>query len=292
MDIYKSTGVVMKTFLLIVILSVGSVLAATKTFIGVGSTKSFINTKETGLSLDSALFAHWTFDGDQVTWTNSGLVANGTISDYTGNATNKLQMTNMTQTTFVGPGKRGQALWFDGVKATTITTESLNFSNITVITICYWMKYQGATTGDLRSTENQAYNSNGNGGAWDLDLVNSSSKLLMTLKGPGASAIHLQTRFAAMPSGWNHYCFTFDNSTAGGTNTCYTNGVVQVKEADPLTTKNLAGNFSVANWTFGSALPTGSFMKGWLDDLRIYTNRITAAQADEIFRSGLTLIGQ
>lgn len=215
------------------------------------------------LSATGGLVGHWTFDGKH-------MISN--VQDSSGNALHGT-LTNFTATTTT-IGRIGQALEFDGTNDY-VTVESPNMPTQD-LTIAFWAKVSSFSNGPTAIMI-----SNGSGTENEIWFGFHSSSGAPGISVDGALAIYGSTGIGL--NNWGHVAFT----RAGSSGKIYLNGeeIGTVTDGDTL-------NFSTCPLYFGldvdsgCATGPGNYLKGLLDDVRIYNRALSAEEVKRLYTAG------
>ena len=227
-----------------------------------------------GNPVDTGLVGHWTFDGNDVNWGDTGLE----IKDVSGKG-NHGAVSGLTRTSAVR-GKLGQGMSFDG------TGDYVSAGDVDVtgdITLSAWIyptsqniQYQGI----ISKIVSYDY------GNYTLDLKtdsgNGATANTIYFRFEGGSA-H-ETDWAIHPMSlnqWYHIVTTFKNST--NTVKIYVNGTEWYSDSSE-TASMSTNDYDVL---VGQMTPTYSeYFYGTIDDARIYNRALTATEAATLYTAG------
>lgn len=213
-------------------------------------------------SLQSGLVGHWTFDGSSVSGTS--------VADMSGNG-NTGTLTNGASPTI---GKIGQGVTFDG------TNDYVNVPNTSgalapgtgSFSATFW--YKGTRTEEF-------LHDNGTflGARW----VISSFKYSFT----GAFSAGLASGTYTLPSDndWHHLAFVLDGSTNSDTISMYLDGApLEVDATGSHNNQNIPStSLQIGR---GYSLSSNIYRQGPMDDVRIYSRALTAAEAKQLYLLG------
>jgi hypothetical protein len=181
-------------------------------------------------------------------------------------------------------GQIGEAVSANAAKSQYVNIPSINLSNTNAVTVAFWSKRTYSTSGGhvlLEATSN--YNNSTTGFGFFPD--DSDCKGIQ-------AALHGNSGYTAMcykqPTSnvWHHLAVVYDKSKAGASEvTLYIDGAQQTPSGDTFTSDNTNnfGNNSIYLFARGG---TSEFDSGAVDDLRLYSTALTAAQVKQIYNSG------
>jgi len=218
-----------------------------------------INTSLTN-KLTDGLVGHWTFDGQDVDWSTN------TAYDRSGQG-NDGEITNMNTSTAAIRGKVGQALDFDGTDDYVNVSHNSSLEGMSELTVSLWINKveSSSSKGMLQKTSSYRIDT---GGCNDIGMYvwNSTGTPLRIPASWGCNT------FA---DGWHHYAFIVDSLTGQR----YIDGVASGAER-PLELDSIQ--------EVGAALtfPYSSFLKGTMDEVRIYNRALSADEMGELYRAG------
>jgi hypothetical protein len=213
------------------------------------STEAFTITKignTTGLSV------WYTFDGRSI--------VNGLLTDQSGQG-NTSRIIGISTTTFYVAGKLGQAFNFDGVDD--YTDSNTTISVPTDFSVSWWMKT--SQTGGGRVF------------AWGFTrfayLNSLIGKLNFTVDGDGTGSTYSTTNIN--DNKWHHITYV----VSGNTQTLYVDGVQEATATE--TTNTTATSVKLA-----SDYSVGGDYEGLLDDWRLYSRTLSAAEVRGLYNTG------
>jgi hypothetical protein len=201
-------------------------------------------------NVSTSLVGWWKFDD------GSGTVAN----DSSGNGNTGTLTGSTDLPTWTTSGKINGALTFDGTDDYVSTTYSVTSYPITA---CAWVNYNSNSSvnsfiiGTGGGTPFRFYVYNDIGNQDYVELYNNISSVVSASDSIRAGV-------------WNHVCAVADASNNGS---LYINGVLS---AGP--TNIGAPNFSGATVNIGRDLSSGNYFNGTIDDVRVYTRALSAAE--------------
>jgi hypothetical protein len=227
-----------------------------KQLYNMGGTK--INKPNTNLT--NSLIGHWTFDGKDMT---------PNVRDISGQGNHGTLAGQSATTTAIG--KIGQALLFDGVNDSVITTNSLSIGD--TFTVSSWVKPALADMGDYNRIIETRYND-----GFYLGTDTSGTKFQFIYNGSGGGFGNLISDSVFSPNTWYHVVGTYDgtygrlyvNGIKNGSDTAFTYAGVVSRQA-------YIGRYSntATNWWTGS-----------IDDVRIYNRTLTATEIIQLYNGG------
>ncbi len=229
-------------------------------FVGASSPVTATTSCNTGLSC--GLVGYWTFDGKDI--------SNGVVLDKSGNGKTG-NIINIASSTFFAPGKIGQSFKFDGIDDRIDLSSStiLNNSNWTV---SVWVKVSANITQHILTNQSSGPVVNALGiysnkmlyyhynGSWTIDTGNAIV---------ADNKWHLLT--------WVNY----SNQTMD----MYVDGIL---DATGISSSVLSGNVGAVN-RIGSdygTTPISKFLKGFIDDLRIYHRSLSLKEIQQLYSMG------
>ena len=220
--------------------------------------------------LTNGLVGLWSFNGSDMNWTSASA---GTSYDRSGN-NNHGTLTSMSQSSTPASGVTGQALNFDGVNDYVISTNNLAISGNAEFTMCSWIKWNGAWSGDYPS-----FMGNNSTGATNQGLS-------FTVQSGRPAIDFWVNRFRANSAlsidTWYHICGTKTPGLISATSKLYVNGGLvagAVEGSD--TTPNITAAPAVIGRLDGSR-----WFKGIIDESRYYNRALTAAEVKQLYLMG------
>lgn len=236
-----------------------------------------------GSSLDNGLVGLWTFDGKDTTWTSATA---GTTRDGSGNGLTGT-ITNMSRDSAVAIGKLGQALRFDGSDdRVTITGSGGVANNLTEMTVSAWFKSTYNNSQMIATKENDNVNAPG----WRFDMAPTGGatqgKIGFILQQDGSNYNGKYTNATYHDGNWHHAVATLSGG-GGGTITLYIDGEAAA------TTANSAGTvttYTTSNVILIGDVPNTVSWNGNLDDVRIYSRALTAAEVKQLHKLGTVVV--
>lgn len=211
------------------------------------------------------LFGYWGFDPDCVDF------AAGKALDLSQNF-NHGTLNNLAASTMVD-GQVGSALNFNG-SSSYISVAGSGFPAIS--TICFWVNFNSIGAGENSMMfERDDDNSN-----WGISLeMNASNPRMSHVNGAGSSGNTISS--TALVSGiWYHLTLSWD----GVSMVLYINGQKDMSQGTVGGTMRGPGT----QYTFGGlGLTGGRYFSGKMDDVRIYSRALNAAEIGALYHAGL-----
>ena len=234
------------------------------------------STSTPSFSPNSGLVGWWTFDGKNINWTT------GKASDSSFNG-NDGQLISMSTSTSPVQGKVGQALKFNG------STSYVNVGDIAPLDVAYsnftasaWVYLSNTPSGNQPIAIKMGIT--GQRG-WQFLVTTNNRAYFDYFDGPSGSEHAIITANNALTLGkWNLVTFTFQGSTA---EMIYVNGVQSIQQT--------SGVLAVVNGSNSASQQIGGgdfgiYLKGSIDDVRIYNRTLSATEIQQLYASGLTMI--
>jgi len=236
-----------------------------------------------GVGLAKGLAAYWTFDGKDM--------AKGVATDMSGNGNNGNLVNAATSTQYV-TGKIGQALAFNGTNQY-LKMADLNEST-TNLSVFLWTKNTDTAHGNdffaghyQTTTNNRMWGMEFANTAWagsptgnELSVIMSDDGTInnTSIKAYWVSGISINDGY------WHQVGFTWNN----GTLLLYIDGIPRTatKQFDTSFSTLFNSNSSVS---IGAANPDASpvsFLKGSIDDVRVYNRALSAQEVMELYNMG------
>lgn len=227
-----------------------------------------------GTTLTNGLVGYWTFDGPDMTWSSDTV---GTSTDRSGNG-NDGTLTSMNRKTSVDGGALGQALTFDGSGSFIDLGKPSSLSLTGGISVSAWIKPNATTcAGYCDIVAN--YDSGGLTAQYELTVH--SGTLVFDAASSGTYENDTST-FSLSPGVWYHVVAVRD--AANTATQIYVNGSA--------TTVNRVGSVTVPSAGFGRTAIgragdfTGQYFPGIIDDVRIYSRALSAAEVKQLYQLG------
>jgi hypothetical protein len=225
-----------------------------------------------------------TFDGQHMDWSQTSAEARDQSgNNFHGNVINASPK----------PGKIGQALNFVGVGSTSYinlgTSAALQPS---IITVSGWLK-RTSTWNDTQNPIIWAKGTPWDGNGWylesyDLPATNYDSGLIMVVDSKGGFRIHTAPDTLFPLNEWTHFAVTF-NSTSNAYH-MYINGTEATTESclglgqmtDPESISSSSSNTKY----IGRKVQDNVYLNGMLDEVRIYSQELTAKEVGDLYQMG------
>jgi len=227
-----------------------------------------------GSSLSSGLVGLWTMDNQDMLWTSA---AAGIAYDRSGQGNNGT-LTGMSRSTSPMPGKMGQALSFNGsasyVELGNVSTYSFDIN--TPFTITAWV--DPTTTGssptifskDTQSSSRYAFG------------MTSSNNVQCTLNGTtGGGDVNGAT--ASPLKKWSFMACTYDGSGNLNGVKVYFNGAPDGTGSNSALTGTMQNSQTAE---IGARTGGSSVFSGGLDDVRVYSRALSAAEVKQLYQLG------
>ena len=221
--------------------------------------------------VDTGLVGHWTFDGNDIDWSN----ASAEIKDVSGRGNHGDALGSLA-TTSVIPGKLGQALSFNGTSDITVSDRaSLEFTT-SQLTLSAWVKWDIFPVADSYTSQSViGRNDNGVGSRYELYFF----------RGGGS----LQLDFLVRPSGvlgpYNLYTdYGFNTNQWYYIVAVYNNTIMTVFVNGTLVNSGTVGGGSFTDGTVD--LIVGGDAQGIIDDARVYNRALSATEIADIYNLG------
>ena len=227
-------------------------------------------TLQQGTTLGSGIVGHWTFDGNKTT--------NTTALDSSGQ-NNTGTFTNFTRATNAKAGKLGQGMSFDGTDDYALVTSTAALRPTNNFTISVWAKFTDFSDYRIILMHDD------NGGGDDGYGIRGDTNRKATFFATNANGFTAQsiTSVAVMTAGqWYHLTGVYRNSVLE----IYINGVLDsTKTASGDVVYSVTTNLNIGR-RGGTSSPNTIFMKGALDDLRVYNRALSASEVKQLYLMG------
>lgn len=232
--------------------------------LGGGQTNASSVILTNGSTLGSGLVGLWTFDGKDID-------AN-IIYDRSGQANNGGFYNGATSTAKVA-GKLGQAFNFDGTDDHIMVPNSTVLSNITAsTTLAAWVYLNTYTSGGTNTDIAVVVEKTSQ---YYMSIDSTTGKLNIYLEGLTGS--HTPSTSAVSLSKWAHVAVTYDQSNIRW----YINGVLDKTSAQ---TGSITANGNAVK--IGGEPGYGRFLNGKIDDVRVYSRALSAAEVKQLYLMG------
>jgi hypothetical protein len=273
------------------------------TLIGTGGTATVLQ-QPRAFSSDSQLLYRWSFDGPTATWASSG-TATFPVTGISNNAAANMLFSGDSGSAFnsqnsgILPGIIGQSLFFTGLnngmngRATNVNLLGVSLMTVTMWVypnnVLAWINDKMLIEGGIANWSvqtNAILMDTGTGSSRDFtigirDAVNTTLFLTKTFKATNAFT---------SSNIWYFCAFVFDNTTSAGNVKLLVNTTNITLTAGTSTKTSSVGGFGNHFWSFGNRGTLNLPFTGTLDDIRIYTNELTALQLSEIYTSSYNTI--
>ena len=177
-------------------------------------------------------------------------------------------------------GKNGNALVFDGANdyAEAPNSASLNIGG-TGLTVAFWVRVNSTGSGVDYVIVGKPWNATTMTSPfyqYGVEYSNGYNKTLDFYFGDASAGLHGPYRMSPTTGSWTHVAFTYDGSTVKG----YLDGAEQLSEAD--VSSLVPRGHSLRLGVDGAYQ---QFFNGALDDLRIYSRALTAAEIRSVMQT-------
>ena len=215
------------------------------------------------------LVGWWTMDGPDML-TN--------VADKSGQGNNGSLIHGGSGTT-TAPGKVGQALNFDGVNDYVNTTNSTSLQITGAMTISTWFK------GKSSNANGSGVSKLGDSGARGYQLGPDNAGTVFAFIASDATTLFSTSATGHNATLWTHYTMVYIPSVSL---TLYRNGVqvAQNTTSVPASQYSASNNFAIGNRWGGGA--SDAFFLGLIDDVRIYSRALSAADVLRLYQIGAT----
>ena len=226
-----------------------------------------------GNPADTGLVGHWTFDGNDVNWSDTGLE----IKDVSGKG-NHGAVSGLTRTS-VTPGKLGQGLSFNG------TSNGINTTFVPgaqTMTISFWMNVNNTNNTYYPvsiSQESQAKN-------WYLRVLDANSSpapIEIWYVPSDGNDLYVTTVTAPIIAGNWYYVVVVTEITSGnnGTFILYINA-----STVPLDDSTFTDWVPTGNPVFTIGVDRLGYFKGMIDDVRFYNRALSSTEVTNLYNFG------
>lgn len=160
---------------------------------------------------------------------------------------------------------------------TTATSDSAITYGVNVITVTFWAYNTAWGTGATPLLNSSSGSSTAN--TWMID--NDEGTVRCIFRGTTVSLLRYESFPAPSNNAWHHFAVVFDGSTATGEITVYVDGASQsttVNQSD----RDGTSNFDAQTLYIGNAAGP-VFWGGYMDDIRIYGNALSAGQIAAVY---------
>lgn len=219
-----------------------------------------------GTSLAQGLVGHWTFDGADTQATITDRSGQGNHGYFDGGATSSAKVI----------GKLGQALVFDGSNDYVTVPRITAAEPPNSVSYCAWTNLRSAQAYEMVMKHGWGLNNE----TYNLGIADNGTQYGFTVYGDSFSALGGSVALNT----WTHLCGTFDGTTMR----LYVNGA----EAGSDGTGTVTTPSGSDDGYIGAAPGDGVFLDGRIDDVRVYTRALTAAEVKQLYNLGSTRITQ
>jgi len=185
-----------------------------------------------------------------------------------------------------GAGKEGNGYSFDGTNDDLSRVSTIDLTGTSVITVVFWLYWDSFADDDDMCMEVTVNTNNQFPGM--LILPNESATSAFVCGMSDSAGVYENQKFTR-PSGaaWHHYAFVFDKTLGVGNQIIvYVDSVSQALTVVG-TAFELSGNFGNKDWYFMSRAGTSLFGDGDLDEVAIFSDKLTQAEVTDIYLHGL-----
>jgi len=238
-------------------------------------------TLKSGLSLDSGLVGHWTFDGPD-------MVSN--VADRSGNGNNGA-LQGQTSTTTVR-GVLGQALDFDGVDVYVDVPSISSINGTTALTVTAWFKSDtfGASNEGIISKYVGDGESNRSWVLLSDTQTNGQGdprvSVVLSSDGTYQSANAVIGGTTLLEDTWYFGTFTYD---ASGNTELFLNGVSEGTDSAPPSSLHSSSKSVLLGLQYSESGDAGQDSNSWngaIDDVRIYNRVLSADEVNRLYELG------
>ena len=178
-------------------------------------------------------------------------------------------------------GVFGNGMRFDGVDDYA-KVDKFDLSSVSELTLSIWYKWDSYDSSATHNLIELTDNSTSNAGAFVI-LPDSSGSLEVGFQGPSGSNYQKFTTLPAEDT-WQHLAFTIDTSSNPDELKTYFNGELQTPASSG--NNNYTGNFLNDTLYFMSRAGSGSFGAGALDEIGVWSRKLSASEIKQIYRRG------
>lgn len=242
----------------------------------VGTTPGATSTSPLSNSaINKGLAGWWTFDGSTT----------GTAIDKSGNGYNAAW-----SATGISPvaGRVGQALKGDGV-GSYMSVSSFNLSGTKIATVSFWLRRTTATGGVVIFESSSNYNNNDGAfiGGLDAGSPCAGNEIQVAIQDSVGTQKYRAECYSPQPpvGGFHHYVMIFDNSTVTGDVRLFIDGLEKTTTL-AVNTKDQSSQLRNDNFYFMSRGGLSNFSPNVLDDFRVYSRILSAAEIMQLYRMG------
>jgi hypothetical protein len=227
-----------------------------------------VNVAHSNTFISNGLIGYWTFDGSSVDWFKSQ------VADVSGNG-NTGQLLGMSTSSSPVPGKIGQALMFGngGVYIPMPTTTTFP------VTMSAWI-YSASSTQSAILVYNGVSGSNGYGILLTNGTCSPGTKVTLLLGGVNCDI--LSSTYSPPINQWVHIAIV--KASSGAPWLLYVNGLLTVT-GGTTNANTPTSNFEIGE-NLNSLIMSPPSFAGKIDDVRIYNRALSAAEVNELYKSG------
>jgi len=227
------------------------------------------------------LVGHWTFDGKDVT--------NGRINDVSGNG-NHGNASGIATSTFYRPGKIGQAGNFDGVDDRVRVGDMDSADGTATLTVSAWVKPSTIDDSAHRSIISKTGGVSGSFTGWSLLRVNTEAYRFY-IRNSTDGTVTATSDAVFRDTNWHHVVGVYDGSAVR----VYVDGT-EADSTPPSATSIIPAESKEVcigdTGTSGGTCTTLNPFPGLIDDVRIYSRALTAAEISALYNSGVSKIAE
>ncbi|HEY6272836.1 MAG TPA: Ig-like domain-containing protein [Terriglobales bacterium] len=182
-------------------------------------------------------------------------------------------------------GETGGAVSANGVNQY-VNTPSINLSSTNAVTVALWVNRTYSTVGGHTLFEDSTNFNNSTTGFGLFPDESACNGIMVGLNGNVGYTINCYTQPTS--GAWHHLAAVYDKSQSGSNEVSfYIDGVLQTPTKNDLAANNTNDFGPNPIYLFARGGTTG-FNAGTVDDLRLYSQALTAAQIQQIYKSGLS----
>jgi len=235
--------------------------------LGAGS-KTSVTTSAGANKPNNGLVGHWTFDGkDMLT---------GQARDISGQG-NHGSLVGMATSTSRVEGKVGQALNFDGVDDYIILPSGAAQIGSGDFSVSAWA-YITSQTGSKTIIGSRSTGLAGSQVGYGLYTGSGGTNMKFIVDGGDTTYSEVST--ANLSTGWHHFVGIFVN---GSSVTIYRDGEIETPDTTSIPSGDVTSANTVKIGAFGSA---NLLYHGQIDDVRVYSRALTAAEILQLYNAG------
>lgn len=222
--------------------------------------------------VDTGLVGHWTFDGNDIDWSN----ASAEIKDVSGRGNHGDALGSLA-TTSVTPGKLGQALSFNGTSDyITISNESnFDFGEGQSITVTGWFNRRNLASQHALFGKSEGSQT----GIYMFLYDNTTNLAYCEVRDPDGDTCSLFPPIGVPVNTWAYFAFVW---SIDHTLTLYINGVQKGQSSCP----SVSGASTTASLILGARTASQYRFDGSLDDFRFYNRELSSDEILELYTLG------